>query len=86
MESLDLCGNDAEESALVELIASIASPGKECKLRVLEIGGNQGGNAVEAAVKELKTVKPNLDVARDRPKRADGDGGEQQMPPMFSMR
>ena len=40
----------------------------ESKLRVLEIGGNSGGDAVEEAIKRVKQVHPELDIARDKPK------------------
>ena len=69
--NLDLGGNDASEAAVVKLLTAIAdTPENEIfvsALRVLEIGGNQGGERVEEAVSKLKQVHPELDVARDRP-------------------
>jgi len=70
--NLDLGGNDASESAVVKLLTAIAdTKGNDdfvSTLRVLEIGGNSGGNAVEDAVAKLKQVHPELDVARDKPR------------------
>ena len=67
--NLDLGGNDASEEAVVRLLNSIADAADfESKLRVLEIGGNSGGDAVEEAIKRVKQVHPGLDIARDKPK------------------
>jgi hypothetical protein len=64
-----LGGNDASEEAVVRLLNSIADAADfESKLRVLEIGGNSGGDAVEEAIKRVKQVHPGLDIARDKPK------------------
>jgi len=65
LQELDLGGNNAPSTALVALLDAIAA-GKT-KLRVLELGGNQGGENVEEAIKRLQRKIPNLDVARDRP-------------------
>lgn len=71
LESLDLGGNDAGEDAVVGLLEALAIIDEtlDSNLRVLEIGGNSGGYAVEDAVQKLKEVRPNLDVARDRPRK-----------------
>jgi Ran GTPase-activating protein (RanGAP) involved in mRNA processing and transport len=72
--NLDLGGNDASEASVVELLTALTQDGQgfASKLRLLEIGGNQGGHNVEEAVKKLKQAYPELDVARDRPKQATG--------------
>jgi hypothetical protein len=38
-------------------------------LRVLIVGGNEGGTAVEQMVDTVKGVWPNLDIARDKPRK-----------------
>lgn len=67
---LDIGGNDAKEPAVEKLIREISISDNDLNstLRVLELGGNEGGELVEAALKDLKRVKPELDVARDKPK------------------
>ena len=72
--NLDLGGNDACEASVVELLTALILDGKGCisKLRLLEIGGNQGGHGVEEVIKKLKKVHPDLDVARDRPRQSEG--------------
>mmetsp|Transcript_34465 Transcript_34465/g.75434 ORF Transcript_34465/g.75434 Transcript_34465/m.75434 type:complete len:529 (-) Transcript_34465:130-1716(-) len=67
---LDIGGNDAKEPAVEKLIREISVPDNDyiSTLRVLELGGNEGGELVEAALKDLRHVKPELDVARDKPK------------------
>lgn len=73
--NLDLGGNDASEAAVVKLLNAIADTnGFVSTLRVLEIGGNSGGFAVEDAVARLKQVHPELDVARDRPRGQQSQG------------
>lgn len=70
--NLDLGGNDASEASVVELLTALTRDGQgfASKLRLLEIGGNQGGHHVDEAVEKLKQVHPELDVARDRPNQA----------------
>lgn len=48
-------------------------------LRVLEIGGNEIGESVELALKDLKAVHPELDVARDKPKGNDSHHAWQEV-------
>lgn len=72
MVELDIGGNDAKEDAvenlLREIIATDIDNAFDSTLRVLEIGGNEVGENVELALKDLKVVRPELDVARDKPK------------------
>eukprot|EP00536_Pseudo-nitzschia_multiseries_P000291 jgi/Psemu1/282229/fgenesh1_pg.4_\ len=82
--------SEAGVVALVEgLLVATAAPtdadekSEECDgparennaLRVLVVGGNAGGPALEEAVRKAQTVHPNLDIARDKPKRKDNNGG-----------
>ena len=87
LEYLDLGGNGATESgvvALVEVLKNNLTCGDdnsglrstelklENALRVLVVGGNSGGPALEKAVKEIGKFHPNLDIARDKPKPKNG--------------
>lgn len=92
LEYLDLGGNGATESGVVTLVEVLKNPlgnddenggqhtteeKMENKLRVLVVGGNTGGPALEKAVKEVEKVHPDLDIARDKlkPKTNDMPGG-----------
>lgn len=87
LEYFDLGGNGATESGVVALVDvlknKIESSDKdgipqaadttcENKLRVLVVGGNEGGEALESAIKGVQKVHPDLDIARDKPKQKDG--------------
>ena len=50
-------------------------PKNRNKLRVLVVGGNGGGPALEKAVKVVNKVHPELDIARTKVKKNEGDGG-----------
>ena len=69
---LDIGGNDAKEDAVEKLLREISATDVDnpfdSTLRVLEIGGNEVGETVELALKDLKVVRPELDIARDKPK------------------
>lgn len=69
---LDVGGNDAKEDAVENLLREISATdidnAFDSTLRILEIGGNEVGENVELALKHLKVVRPELDVARDKPK------------------
>ncbi|KAG7344379.1 leucine rich repeat LRR-containing protein [Nitzschia inconspicua] len=68
LESLDLGGNDATEAGVVALLQALTSTNTTANvLRLLVVGGNQGGDTVEALVKEIKRKHPELDIARDNP-------------------
>lgn len=66
--SLDLGGNRADEAAVVALLSALIIPDTsfESKLRTLIVGGNKGGSDVEAMVKRVKEVRPEIDIARDK--------------------
>jgi hypothetical protein len=51
---------------------------RKCMLRLLVVGGNQGGPTVERVVEEIKTIHPELDIARDKLRR-NGDSGNNPM-------
>jgi hypothetical protein len=74
LETLDVGGNEADEAGVVALLQALTRPGAEGeanRLRLLVVGGNQGGPAVETVVTEIKRLHPELDVARDKPRRND---------------
>mmetsp|Transcript_17892 Transcript_17892/g.44597 ORF Transcript_17892/g.44597 Transcript_17892/m.44597 type:complete len:496 (-) Transcript_17892:350-1837(-) len=74
LEYLDLGGNGAEQSAVVALVKALKSPiAGGNKLQVLVVGGNTGGAELEKAVKEVQKVHPNLDIARDKTKKKNGN-------------
>ena len=79
---LDLGGNGAIESAVVTLVEVLKNKmenddgtGSQNTLRVLVVGGNKGGAALEKAVKEVQKVHPELDIARDKTKKNSGMPG-----------
>ena len=80
---LDMGGNDAKEEAvenlLREIIAIDIDNSFDSTLRVLGIGGNEIGESVELALKDLKAVHPELDVARDKPKGNDSHHAWQEV-------
>jgi Ran GTPase-activating protein (RanGAP) involved in mRNA processing and transport len=69
LEHLDLGGNRATEPAVVSLLRAIRMKREpdDSVLHTLELGGNQGGDDIERILQEMKTVRPGLDVARDKP-------------------
>ena len=70
---LDLGGNDAKEKSVATLIRELCvlDEGFDSALRTLEIGGNEVTEGVEEEIKKLGKIRPELDVARDKPKTAD---------------
>lgn len=69
LEHLDLGGNRATETAVVKLLQAIQIKQEpdHSVLHTLELGGNQGGDEMERILKEMSTLRPGLDVARDKP-------------------
>jgi len=69
LEHLDLGGNRAEEHAVVALIKALMVKNEPdvSKLKTIELGGNEVGDDVERLLKELEVIRPDLDVARDKP-------------------
>lgn len=92
IEYLDLGGNAATESGVVALVGALKNiipqgeeEDEDCKtegrvnnsLRVLVVGGNKGGPALEKVVKEVEQIHPGIDIARDKPKQnEDGMNGD----------
>lgn len=80
---LDMGGNDAKEEAVENLLREILAididNSFDSTLRVLEIGGNEIGESVELALKDLQAVHPELDVARDKPKGNDSHHAWQEV-------
>jgi Ran GTPase-activating protein (RanGAP) involved in mRNA processing and transport len=79
LEHLDLGGNRASEEAVVGLLGSLLTRNEpdENVLNTLELGGNQGGDGVERIIEGLKSVRPYLDVARDKPSAKETNNGFQ---------
>jgi Ran GTPase-activating protein (RanGAP) involved in mRNA processing and transport len=69
IEHLDLGGNRAKESAVAALLRAVMVKNEpdNSVLQTIELGGNEVGEEVEGILKEMVIVRPELDVARDRP-------------------
>jgi hypothetical protein len=78
---LDMGGNDAKEEAVENLLREIIdiNTSFDSALRIIELGGNEIGESVELALKDLKAVHPELDVARDKPKGNDSHHAWQEV-------
>jgi hypothetical protein len=68
---LDLGGNGADEASVVALLSALAAvqgDGDVSKsiLKVLVVGGNEGGEELERMVAKVQQVHPGLDIARDK--------------------
>jgi len=75
LEQLDLGGNGANQASVVALLSALleTNPDDEEKqmitknaLKVIVVGANESGDAVEQIVKQIKEVHPTLDIARDK--------------------
>ena len=68
LHSLDVAGNGANEAAVVTLLRGLldATAGFESVLQTVVVGGNQGGAALEELIRQIKMVRPGVDIARDR--------------------
>ncbi|CAB9502472.1 Ribonuclease inhibitor [Seminavis robusta] len=67
LEYLDLGGNGAKQDAVVELLNALTNnPMENSCLKVLVVGGNEGGDGVEEAAARVGQVHPALDIARDK--------------------
>ena len=72
LQTLDIGGNGASEEDCLILLQSLLNESSTTKnsLSLLVIGGNQKtGPKVEALCEEIKLVLPQLDIARDKPKK-----------------
>lgn len=70
IEQLDIGGNNAKTSAVIQVLDAVGTihTGIDSKLNTLEIGGNETGLNVEEAIQRVKVTRPELDVARDKPR------------------
>jgi Ran GTPase-activating protein (RanGAP) involved in mRNA processing and transport len=67
LQNMDLGGNMAKEASIVSLLHALTVEGSFVNaLRVLVVGGNEGGPALEQAAEEVKRVHPEIDIARDK--------------------
>lgn len=71
LETLDAGGNEATEAGVVALLQAftIKNESFENALRLLVVGGNESGPMVETVVKEIEQVHPEIDIARDKPRK-----------------
>jgi UDP-N-acetylglucosamine:LPS N-acetylglucosamine transferase len=67
-----LGGNEATEAGVVALLQAFTQQSddenKSNLLRLLVVGGNQGGPTIETVVQEVQKLHPQLDIARDKPR------------------
>lgn len=72
LEHLDLGGNHAKAPAVTILLNAVLKenpdPNFVSVLNTLELGGNQGSDEVEEIIMEMSKSRPELDIARDKPK------------------
>lgn len=77
LEQLDIGGNNATKDAVIRVLDAVGTINNliDSKLNTLEIGGNETDFDVEEAIKRVKSARPGLDIARDkpRPKQEEGD-------------
>lgn len=68
LEHLDLGGNGANQASVVVLLGALIEEGlsEENTLKVLVVGGNEGGDAIEQICAKIGEVIPPLDIARDK--------------------
>mmetsp|Transcript_17730 Transcript_17730/g.36712 ORF Transcript_17730/g.36712 Transcript_17730/m.36712 type:complete len:444 (-) Transcript_17730:2727-4058(-) len=71
LETLDLAANEAPEEAVVDLLRGLLTVAEDDKstLSTIVVGGNKGGENLEQMVANIKKVRPNVDIARDRIKK-----------------
>ena len=68
LEHLDLGGNGANQASVVALLSALLenSEAVQNTLKVIVVGANESGDAVEQIAKQIKEVHPALDIARDK--------------------
>lgn len=68
LETLDLAANGAEEDAVVSLLQGFLSvlEADKSKLTTLVVGGNGGGQDLEEVIAAIRSVRPAVDIARDK--------------------
>jgi hypothetical protein len=72
IESLDLAGNNADNESVIDLLKAFlkheAKAPHPSRLKSLVVGGNgNGSEALEEIVQQIKEIRPDVDIARDRP-------------------
>jgi hypothetical protein len=71
LEMLDLAGNGADQAAVVRLLQVLVDDTDPDTLilpllKTLVVGGNQGGTDLEDLCAQIRKVRPDLDIARDK--------------------
>jgi len=68
LEHLDLGGNGANQASVVVLLGALVEEGlsEENRLKVLVVGGNEGGDAIEQICARIRDEDATLDIARDK--------------------
>jgi Leucine Rich repeat len=76
LHTLDLAGNNAGQGSVVVLLKAVLSAIEQTTsksrkvekipLKCLIVGGNQGGFDVEAVIKQIHALRPDIDIARDK--------------------
>ena len=75
LEHLDLGGNGANQASVVALLSALLQSPEAVQnvLKVIVVGANESGDAVEQIVKQIKQVHPALDIARDKKSKKPSD-------------
>ena len=78
LEHLDLGGNLANQASVVALLSALLENPEAISnvLRVIVVGANESGDAVEQIAKQIKAVHPELDIARDKKSKKKPDDQE----------
>jgi hypothetical protein len=76
LHTLDLAGNGAGQGSVTVLLKAVLNAielttiknrkAAKLPLKCLIIGGNQGGFDVEAVIKQIHALRPDIDIARDK--------------------
>ena len=68
LEHLDLGGNGADQASVVALLSTLLENPEAVQntLKVIVVGANESGDAVEQIAQQIKEVYPALDIARDK--------------------
>jgi Ran GTPase-activating protein (RanGAP) involved in mRNA processing and transport len=76
LETLDVGGNQATEAGVVALLQAFTVKTESFRnsLKLVVVGGNESGPTIETLVKEIKKVHPEMDIARDKPRKQQEDG------------
>lgn len=72
LETLDVGGNGADESAVITFLEGLLNTQCAVSLQMVIVGGNQGGPNLESLIREIKVARPKLDIGRDKIKPKEG--------------